>query len=543
MTLLPVVARELRVASRKRWNYWGRTVAAGVTMAVGAWFMLLGTEMGMLKLGSALFGVTTGCAMIFAALTGTLFCADTVASERREGTLGLLFLTDLKGYDVLLGKLSASSLGGLFYLVAVVPVMAVAILMGGVSGAEYGRVVVILMSVLLTSLSLGMLASTFTTDSKRASGTSVLFMILLGALFPALAGILYWLADDKVMAETTRDAWVKALVNMTPISAYFGAYDSEYRREPFQFWTGVGFTLGTGGLALLIAARRLPHLWQDQGMGRERRGLMARLDALRWPDEASRQRWRTRMLELGPMVWLTGRFWMRGVTVWAVLGLMAVGFLVLGWVVGKDFYDVGVYYAVSLILHLLMKLWIASEAPRQFHEDRRDGGMELILSTPLTVQEILDGRIRALRWQFEKPVLLVLAVDVVFLVAGLAQRESGRPDEWLLVMLARMFLLVLDAYALAWTGMEAGMKATGTRTTGWPVFKVIGVPWLTVMMFGTLVATSGGGGGMDMPSAIVLWLLLGAGNSVGWLVRARSELTERFRTDGTRRPGEAKARG
>jgi len=35
MTFLPIVARELRVASRRRGTYWARTVAALTIVAVG----------------------------------------------------------------------------------------------------------------------------------------------------------------------------------------------------------------------------------------------------------------------------------------------------------------------------------------------------------------------------------------------------------------------------------------------------------------------------------------------------------------------------
>lgn len=55
------------------------------------------------------------------------------------------FLTDLKGFDVVLGKLVSSSIHAVYGLLAVVPMMAMALLFGGVTGAEVSR----------TSLALG----------------------------------------------------------------------------------------------------------------------------------------------------------------------------------------------------------------------------------------------------------------------------------------------------------------------------------------------------------------------------------------------------
>ena len=61
-----------------------------------------------------------------------------MSEEKREGTLGLLFLTDLKGYDVVAGKLVANSLNGFYALMAILPVVALALLMGGLTGMQVG---------------------------------------------------------------------------------------------------------------------------------------------------------------------------------------------------------------------------------------------------------------------------------------------------------------------------------------------------------------------------------------------------------------------
>ena len=55
-----------------------------------------------------LFWGLTGSAVFYCLLSGVWFTADCLSEEKREGTLGLLFLTDLKGYDVVFGKLVAT---------------------------------------------------------------------------------------------------------------------------------------------------------------------------------------------------------------------------------------------------------------------------------------------------------------------------------------------------------------------------------------------------------------------------------------------------
>ena len=57
--------------------------------------------------GLALFIALSAIAYIYSLRAGALSTADCVSEEKREGTLGLLFLTDLKSYDIVLGKLGA----------------------------------------------------------------------------------------------------------------------------------------------------------------------------------------------------------------------------------------------------------------------------------------------------------------------------------------------------------------------------------------------------------------------------------------------------
>src|SRR5580698_10053878 len=129
MIFLPVVERELRVAARRRGTYWGRFVA-----------VLLGGETNA-SIGQELLAVVSTVVFFYATITGTLVTCDCLSEEKREGTLGLLFLTDLKGHDVVLGKLAATSVNAFYGMLAVVPVLAIPFILGGVSHAEMLRVV------------------------------------------------------------------------------------------------------------------------------------------------------------------------------------------------------------------------------------------------------------------------------------------------------------------------------------------------------------------------------------------------------------------
>src|SRR6185503_20007720 len=103
--------------------------------------------------------------------------------ERREGTLGLLFLTDLKSYDVVTGKLAASSINSFFGLLAVFPVLSLAMLAGGITVGEFWRMALALSSTLALSLTAGLAVSARNVAERRAIvGTTLLLAGISGGL-------------------------------------------------------------------------------------------------------------------------------------------------------------------------------------------------------------------------------------------------------------------------------------------------------------------------------------------------------------------------
>src|SRR6266404_8220831 len=110
MTLLPILERELRIRARSRANYWGRLTVAAAAVFVCAppliWSMPFATPG---QIGRSAFDGVVGAAFLLCCAACVITC-DTISSERREGTLGLLLLTRVRHIDVLLGKFASSGL-------------------------------------------------------------------------------------------------------------------------------------------------------------------------------------------------------------------------------------------------------------------------------------------------------------------------------------------------------------------------------------------------------------------------------------------------
>src|SRR5690349_14824412 len=109
MSFLPIVDRELRISSRRVGTYRMRWIL--VLAIMGLWFLLLANThwMSSAHRGKMLFLAVGIMAFGFSLFSGVFLTADCLSHEKREGTLGLLFLTNLRGYDVVLGKLMATS--------------------------------------------------------------------------------------------------------------------------------------------------------------------------------------------------------------------------------------------------------------------------------------------------------------------------------------------------------------------------------------------------------------------------------------------------
>src|SRR6266566_65623 len=161
MTFLPIVDRQLRESSRRPATYRMRSLLALAALAIWFFLLIAGRNSGGVRKGMMLFIAIGVLALGFCLVAGIFLTADCLSEEKRAGTLGLLFLTELKGYDVVLGKLVATSLHSFYGLLTILPLLALPLLMGGVTPGEFWRMTLALMATLFFSLSTGMVVSAF----------------------------------------------------------------------------------------------------------------------------------------------------------------------------------------------------------------------------------------------------------------------------------------------------------------------------------------------------------------------------------------------
>ena len=478
MTFLPIVAREMRVAARRRGTYWVRFAAAALAMAICAYSFLFLSSVGMASFaGKMLFGGLIGLIWIYAFLGGVFKTADTISEENREGTLGLLFLTDLKGYDIVLGKIVAASVNWFFGLLALFPVLALSLLMGGVAPGEFWRQILGLTNLLFFSLALGMFVSSFMRNERHAAGLT--FALLLVLMFgPSLVIDAY----QDWSRSNVEPVWL-VLVDVRRPMQY--ADDYRFGRNPGFYWGSLAVSHSLAWLLLLLASLIVPHTWQI------RAGKVSgwQENVEQWTygkNRARRKRFRLRALDINPFYWVACRARGKSIGVMVALVALVVYCLVSIWRRPNEWHSQWAYLWPAFWLHCIVKIWLALEACRRFVEDRRSGALELILSTPVTPDEILRGQWRALLRQFAIPVLFVLLIDAVSVAAGLAipkqfGNASDLKEQFLFATMlgSATLIFIADLIALGWLSMWRGMKARHSYTALlWSIVQILAGPWV-----------------------------------------------------------------
>ena len=243
------------------------------------------------------------------------------------------------------------------------------------------------------------------------------------------------------------------------VSVTFLAFDQAYKSLGPQRILVVGGTVhGLGWLFLALASGIAPRTWQDKPAGAS--GCAGNASAAgatatppNAPSFATLARPERLLLARVPSAF-------KPVLVWAVLALLAGG-----WAWGLANYQ-------SRMAEL-----VASTLPRHLaqpdHEslDRLGGGaaigrrsdhgaLELLLSTPLTVQEVLRGQLLALKRQFLGPLVVVLTAFFIFMMAAASEMTADEDRiSWILFWMALMGLMVADLAGLYWVGMWQGLTA------------------------------------------------------------------------------------
>lgn len=451
--MLPIVQRELQVAARSSRLYaWRiRTGLLVILLAAG----LIVSNQGGLRAAAAggVFQVLSFFALLICLLEGTRKAADSISEEKREGTLGLLFLTDLSGFDIILGKLSAALVRSFSVLFAFVPILAISLLLGGTTGSEFWRMVLVLFASLFASLSLCLLVSTI---SYSGSITASLF---------ALAG---WTVIPFILQVARSNSILSWLSALSPFSLFSYSSEAYYSRDAKIFWFGLGANVLIAILSLCLASLILPRIWQDRPRPQTRKnlGVRARNKNLERKGE---------LLEQNPVAWLfLNEPAARGVrsSAWLVAAVSCLSVVAVQWILPQfaatapSGIEVIVPGIMTLLLVIVTSLWLARESSRNLAEARSNGALELILSTPINIKQVISGQWLALKPTLRLVLVLLAAMTLGAILFSLAYQSYFG----IFFVLKSAIQSSLGFFAIGWVGM---WMALTSRSPGRAFFKTI----------------------------------------------------------------------
>lgn len=472
MGFLPIVERELREAARQPKTWWRRvwTLAAGLAV-FGFVAMAFGRFNTASALGRNLFSALAIFGLFVSLLAGALTTADCLSRERRQGTLGLLFLTDLHSYDIVLGKLVAASLDMILGLIALLPLAALPFLMGGLGLKEFGLAALTVGNILFLSLAVGLWASASTSSARAVLGLTLGFLLFLSVGLPILV--------DGFGVGRSREQWLYLLC---PSYTLHLALNVAPRR-----WAGGGLwysllaqhCLGWG--LLWVACRRTARAWHEQGRQPALHGGWRRRLGKSRRSKTSRSR--RFMLEHNPVAWLEGRDVLQERLLWG-LCLAAVIFLAAKHLLTRSSWPNEDWVITwGMCSQYILCLWLGIQAPRRLAEDKDSGALELLLCTPTSPQEVVRGNLLALRRRFGRAMLLLVCLDAFLVHAYRAQHGgwSGLSyngwDNFLTVALYGLIVFPIQGWSIARVGVYEGLVHAG-RGSFFVLGKLGLLPWV-----------------------------------------------------------------
>jgi ABC-type transport system involved in cytochrome c biogenesis permease component len=531
MTFLPIVERELRIMARQKGPYRMRLVTAALGLGLWIFLSIVGGLATVPQRASVIFLAVSILSLGFAMLAGTFLTADCLSEERREGTLGLLFLTDLKGYDVVLGKLVSTSVLAVFSLLAVLPILALPLLMGGMTGGEFWRTTLVLLATIFLSLATGMLVSALSKDSRVAMLGTLLAMVFFAGLLP----VLWWLqALVHRMTELDFLLWAcPAYTFRRALDAYYSA-----RSGPGEFWISIVTLFALGLVSLATASLLLPRVWQEApsaSAGRKREPGRSRL-RFGSPEQQMVQRvW----LSVRPYYWLATRDRLTKLWVAGCLGVLLPVWLVIYcgiWTSSRGKADN--FFAVAILmsygLHLIYKCLVAAEASRRLSDDRHSGALELLLATPLTPREIIRAQQDAVWDVFQWSRRLLVGVNLLLLWVLVGLNPLRMPSEprgiFTVIFLGGIGMLYLDSFALIRAGMWTALTTKRhTHAVLSTIRRVMLPPWLAILLMFFLGTLRMGFSGGTFVTLMALWFAAGIAVDIIVGVNAQYRLTIHFR--------------
>jgi hypothetical protein len=493
----PVFARELRTVAQCQARHRRRLVAGLYAVMLMAALLVADRWTGAVNLNRLARGIMfwpmAGVIPMLLFIGGLNRAGQMFSAERREGTLPLLLLTRLRGFDILLGKvLQALALQVAGFLV-IVPILVLPALALGLEWGEAWRIGLGGLNTMFFGLCLGLLASVLAHGSRERGWRFLLVLPFLANSMP-----FSMLLPTQVRMSLRGLDWINPCEALAHVSTAMAGL------RPLAFWGPLVGSHAAAWACLVLGGWLLSRMTRWRGS----------MDALPLPTKAAPRRrfgWlshsaavRERLLGRNPYLWLASRDRWMTLKTWLLLGVPSLFWGWITWVVvarnGINLsYMMVEANCVSWFFTLLVVIPV--EAGRQLADDRLSCALEMVACTPLGRRGIVRGQWMALRRRYMAPALVAVLSSSVLMIVGYVTFGFGGMldvDErrlWLFWWSSGIVLLPLIGTALGWISMHRAVFAGNPEQAGIIAFLqcVFGPSILLAILFSTAWGGLGSG--------------------------------------------------
>lgn len=481
----PVFARELVTLPRRGRLHFYRAAYVGGLLLISttAWQVLAGTgrvqNVGDLaRFGATLFQVLAPLQMVVAVFFAALTAASRVALEKDRQTLVLLLLTRLTNVELVLGKLTASLMGVLALLVAGLPLFMLSALLGGVSFAQIGSVLLVTMAATVLAGSLGSTLAFWRDKTFQTLAMTAMAIVFWTAACEAVARGAFgdqWRGLGAATWAAGLSPWHAVLEATRPFTDAEQVFGAAALPVALFLAMALAATAGLNGLAILRVRAWNP----SREVLRAKVGQVGAItseaaDAGPLPRRVGK-RGASRGVWDNPVLWREVRTWAYGRRVVVIRlaylllsALSAIGLRSLVWLGGGSPLDLALPLVPLLVVSLML---VNMQAVTAVTSERDHRALDLLLVTDVTAKEFVYGKLGGIFYNTKEMILVPLAL------CGYLWYVGALGDENLLYLWGGWLVMAVFAAVL---GLHVGMNYANSRAAiavslGTVFFLVVGV--------------------------------------------------------------------
>ena len=222
----PIIAREVLTAPRPVRFYVARASYVGLMFILmwTAWQSLVGwndvSEVGIIaRFGGILFQLFVLLQLTLMLFFAPLAAATAVAHEKDRRTFILLLMTDLRNVEIVVGKLVASLLQIVTFLLTSAPIFFLCLLLGGVSAEQIIDVIGVTAAAGVAGGSIGLLVGLWRDRTFQSLALTVLLLVLGLATIEAIGFLLPGLRVGGVPFASALDPYRVVVNVLNPLAA------------------------------------------------------------------------------------------------------------------------------------------------------------------------------------------------------------------------------------------------------------------------------------------------------------------------------------